>query len=522
MAWSGTQGYNAAAATPHEQKMGGLLSSWRSGFSIMMYVLLAIAAYTFLNNAHFSKPAFEVRKNLAVNAMCDVAPGKEFEPVREEVRDYIKSGKMSAALQSRVRTLPPDGLVGSKVNPDPLKKLVKTALKTKSKGNAQTFGTIYGQMLVPVAIRKFLPIGITGIFCAVMIFLLISTDTTYMHSWGSIIVQDIILPLRKRPFTPKQQLTLLRLIIAGVAVFAFVFSFFFGQVDYIIMFMQITGAIWLGGAGSCITFGLYWKRGTTSGAFAALLSGSILAVSGFFAQNLWVTHIYPWLVKVEMLDSVKWFIEGISAPFNPYIVWKVTPDKFPVNSTEILFITIATSIFLYITLSLLSRKAPFNMDKMLHRGIYNKDGQVVERVGWSFRNILIRLSGIDSQYTKWDKVLAWSILVKSLGIGFGSFIMIIIWNLISPWPVHWWANWFLIYNIIYVGIIGIISTVWFTIGGTWDLRRMFKRLESKATNIHDDGRVIGHVSTGDMTEEELKHADFAELMEKENKSTPHP
>lgn len=241
-------------------------------------------------------------------------------------------------------------------------------------------------------------------------------------------------------------------------------------------------------------------------------------------QNLWVTHIYPWLVKVEMLDSVKWFIEGISTPFNPYIVWKVTPDKFPINSVEILFITMITSMFLYITLSLLSSKIPFNMDRMLHRGIYNKDGQVVKQVGWGLRNILIRLSGIDSQYTKWDKVLAWSILVRSLGIGFGSFIIIIIWNLISPWPVNWWANWFLIYNLIYVGIIGIVSTVWFTIGGTWDLKRMFRRLESKVTNIHDDGRVIGHVSTGDMTEEELKHADFAELTEeeKERELTPYP
>jgi hypothetical protein len=265
MAWSGTQGYNAAAATPHEQKMGGMLGSWRGGFSVMMYVLLAIAAYTFLHNPNFSKPATEIRKELAVKAMCDVASSKEFAFVRREIKDYIKSGKISTALQTRIKDLTPGELIASKLNPDPLKNLIKTALKTENKGNAQTFGTIYGQMLVPVTIRKFLPIGITGIFCAVMIFLLISTDTTYMHSWGSIIVQDIILPFRKRPFTPKQQLILLRLIIAGVAVFAFIFSFFFGQVDYIMMFMQITGAIWLGGAGSCIVFGLYWKRGTNLG-----------------------------------------------------------------------------------------------------------------------------------------------------------------------------------------------------------------------------------------------------------------
>jgi Na+/proline symporter len=526
MAWSGTQGYNAAAADPHEQKMGAVLGAWRSGFSVMMYILLAIAAYTFLHNASFNQGATKVRQELTVKALADVAPEQEFTDIRNEIKELTVSGKISPALQAKLDTVedntsqkaqPATAAAATTVKAEDMVSIAQDALKTKDKGKAQTYKTIYGQMLVPLSIRHFLPLGITGVFCALMIFLLISTDTTYMHSWGSIIVQDIILPFRKTPFKPKQQLLLLRLIIAGVAVVAFLFSFFFGQVDYILMFFVITGAIWLGGAGPCIIFGLYWKRGTTWGAFAALISGSILAVSGFLAQSFWVAHIYPWLVKVEMIDSVKWFVEGISAPLNPYVVWTVTADKFPINSQEIYFIAMLVALFLYISLSLLTCKTPFNMERLLHRGKYHKEGKALEKAPKiTIYNAIPRLVGINSQYSKWDKALAWSVFIYSMGYHFGAFLIIIIWNYFSPWPVEWWANWFLFNSLILVGIIGAISTVWFTIGGTWDLHRMFKRLAAKETNLHDDGRVIGHVSAEDLeTINRIDEGSLPETLERE-------
>ena len=47
-------------------------------------------------------------------------------------------------------------------------------------------------------------------------------------------------------------------------------------------------------------------------------------------------------------------------------------------------------------------------------------------------------------------------------------------------------------------MVGAVSTVWFTIGGTRDLLRIFKALKIKETNMLDDGRVIGHVSADDI------------------------
>jgi hypothetical protein len=264
------------------------------------------------------------------------------------------------------------------------------------------------------------------------------------------------------------------------------------------MFFAITGAIWLGGAGPCIVFGLYWKRGTSAGAFGALISGAILAVGGILAQKYWAGPIYPWLLNHGMVESVRTFLQRVSAPFNPYIVWTVTPDKFPINSQEIYCITMLVTLVLYFGLSLLTSREPFNMDRMFHRGKYHREGKEIVNEKLSFKTAFKRIIGIDSQYTTGDKILTWSVFVWSFVWGFGSFIVLVIWNKISPWSNTWWANWFFLNNFILAGIVGIVSTVWFTIGGTVDLNRLFKRLREKEFNVLDDGRVIGHVSADDV------------------------
>lgn len=544
MGWSGTQGYNAAAKDAHEQKMGAILGAWRVGFSNMMYVLLAVVAFTFLNSAKYQKGdlgAEACRQELATKALNDVVHGKEHTAVRQEVLEYINTGKITPELQAlldktaalraeeeaareRIRyksnetsetgkpkestsdvpaeTDEPKPAMSAEERQAAREAFVETArdaVRAVDPSASQTFYTIFGQMRVPMALRYLLPTGITGIFCALCIFLLISTDTTYLHSWGSILVQDVVLPIRQKPFTPRQQLTLLRYLVSAVAVFAFFFSWFFGQVDYILMFFAITGAIWLGGSGPCIVGGLYWSRGTTAGAWVALIVGSAIAVLGIIMQQYWVGSFYPWLFENNLVEPVAIWLEKASSPFEPIIKWRMNSDKFPINSQEIFALSMLLSISLYVIVSLLTCREPFNMDRMLHRGKYHREGIKLERTPLTWKNVMSKLVGIDNQYTRGDKILAWSVFIYSFGWGFViSFLVITIWNIISPWSDNGWSWWFYIQNFLVAGAIGVVSTVWFTIGGTIDLRRLFKALAAKEANVLDDGRVIGHVSADDV------------------------
>jgi Na+/proline symporter len=491
--WGGAQGYSVSALNPHEQKMAGLFGTWRAGFSVMMITMLAVAAFVVIHNADFRKEAKSAHYHLTRQTVEELAADKKFDHVRTGLLAMIETGKVSDQLKDTLKKS--HAYQGSKIDfdhvkPDDYRAIASMAVGTVDKKAGTQLNTLYGQMLVPITLRELLPVGITGILCALMIFLMVSTDTTYMHSWGSIIAQDIILPFFKKRLTPKQHITLLRCTITFVVVVAFMFSFFFSQMDYVLMFFAITGAIWTAGAGPVTTFGLYWKKGTTAAAFATLITGSTIAVGGILCQQHWANHIYPFFERYGLVGAVTGFFESVSAPFNPIIVWKVTPDRFPINSIEMTFIAVLSSVILYVVVSLLTCKKDYNMEKLLHRGKY-ADGVTFKRFEWSFRNFFLKIAGIDPNYTRSDRILAYSVFIYTFCYAWcGCFLGILIWNtLFYRWPIEWWGIKFFITGLVVPGIIAVISTVWFAIGGSIDLYRLFKRLDAKVTDDTDDGTV---------------------------------
>lgn len=563
MTWSGTQGFNSAAISAHEQKMAAVLGTWRSTVAILMFMMLGIVGYTVLNidSDYLRKfvgnkidvqkikliesDAVKIRNELAWKTLNDIAGEKKYADIRKEVRSYLDGKGISLQLQTNIDlvkaeeqkteeqkrlrkiekgiTVPDTKTTAEKVsrqrpNREEMVSVTNYALKTMGAdglAKAQTFSTIFNQMRVTMTLKHILPIGIIGVFCALCVFMLIGCDTAYLHSWGSIIVQDVILPIRGKPLTPRQQLALLRGFIAGVAIFAFIFSFYFGQVDYILMFFAITGAIYCGGAGICILGGLYWKRGTTAGAWSALISGSLFATSTIIVQKIWAPVIYPWLDSINMVPTVAVWLEKTSAPFEPYILWRMNPDSFPINSQESLFVTMVLSVGLYFIISLLTCRKPFNMDRLLHRGEYQREGKAIEHKIMSVKDALMKMVGINQEYSKGDKVLAWSVFFWMMGWGFAMWLVVVIWNYISPWPYQYWVNWQVI-NLVAIGVVAVVSAVWFTIGGVWDLRLLFKRLTARDKNILDDGRVIGNISADDIElVEKVEHIDITEAHRQE-------
>lgn len=489
--WIGA-GNSTCAKTPHEQKIAGILGSWRNGFTMIFYLLLSVALLALLNHKNFSTDAKEVRTALSTRVAGEIVQDKE---VRQALVDRV------AALPAHDHTIGRDAPLSQAKNLDtPYLDAAKATLSGTPGGNkrVQEFNTLYHQLMLPVTMRHLLPVGLMGLFCLLILLMMISTDNSRIFSASQTIAQDVILPFKKSGFTPKSHVSLIRWASVGVGVFWMIGSFFMSQLDYINLFVTIMTSMWMGGCGPVMIFGLYSRFGTTAGAWASLLSGMLLSLGAVFIQRNWANIFYPWLEQMELVGPVGNFLTAVSRPFNPYITWEMNPVKFPINSYEIYFMIMIVSLALYIGVSLLARREPFNLDRMLHRGKYDIAGDHRAHEAWSLRGIFAKLIGITPEYTRGDKFIAWSVFAYTFIYGFLiAFVFVAIYNVFSPWPIEWWGHYFFIVSLLVPGIVALVSTVWFTIGGIIDLRYLFRDLRDRVDNPLDDGRVEGQMSLVD-------------------------
>ena len=324
------------------------------------------------------------------------------------------------------------------------------------------------EMEAPIALAYLLPVGVKGMFCAILLMGIFGGDATHMHSWGSVFIQDVLVPLRKKQFGPRTHLFILRCSIVGVACFAFLFGAFFHLADYISMWFGVTQAIFTGGAGSAIIGGLYWKKGTSAGAWAGFITGSTLALTGICVRQYYAFYDQP----------------------------------FFMNGTQIGFISSLIAVSVYIIVSLLTCKEDFDLDRMLHRGKYAAITELVgdtsvkhfKRSGWA------RHLGLDDNFTTGDKWLTGAMAGWGL-FWFGVFVVCTVWNLVAPWKNETWASY---YHVTGIGIpvfVAFVTGIWFSWGGLRDMRSLFKRLRNERVNALDDGTVVNNQNLDELAVE---------------------
>jgi SSS family solute:Na+ symporter len=132
---------------------------------------------------------------------------------------------------------------------------------------------------MPVFLGQLLPAGVIGLVAAGMIAAFMSTHDTYLLCWASVLTEDVINPATGGRMSQRARLTLTRVLLFVIASFLVLWGLWYELGQDLWDYMAVSGSIYFTGAFAVLIGGLYWKRATAKGAFAAIMVG-VFAVVG--------------------------------------------------------------------------------------------------------------------------------------------------------------------------------------------------------------------------------------------------
>ncbi|MBU6174682.1 MAG: hypothetical protein KGQ60_12815 [Planctomycetes bacterium] len=168
-------------------------------------------------------------------------------------------------------------------SPEELKELTLADLPTEAKAQvavSELPGAMKSSLslyAMPYVLGTILPMGLMGLLIAAMLAADMSTDSSYMVTWASVIYNDILAPFRKR-ITEQRGLLLSRMIVALIGVFLFFYGLFYKLEGSLWDYLTTTGTVYLSSMSVLLVACCYWRRANNWGAAAAIVTGSVLPI----------------------------------------------------------------------------------------------------------------------------------------------------------------------------------------------------------------------------------------------------
>jgi len=139
---------------------------------------------------------------------------------------------------------------------------------------------------MPLFLSTFVPIGLMGLLIAAMLAADMSTDSSYMLTWGSVIYNDIMAPFRKGKWSEKKGLFWNRTIIAIIGVFLLIYGLWYKLEGDLWTYLGITGSIYLSSMSILLIACCYWQRANSWGAAAAIFFGALVPALTLILQKV--------------------------------------------------------------------------------------------------------------------------------------------------------------------------------------------------------------------------------------------
>lgn len=144
---------------------------------------------------------------------------------------------------------------------------------------------------MPTFLSQFVPMGVMGLLVAAMLAADMSTDSSYMLTWGSVIYNDLLSPWHRGRWSDSAGLTCNRLIVAAIGLFLLGYGLWYPLQGNVWDYLAVTGTIYLSSISTLLIACCYWPRANSWGAIAAIGAGAVFPSAFLVLEQLSVTSL---------------------------------------------------------------------------------------------------------------------------------------------------------------------------------------------------------------------------------------
>jgi solute:Na+ symporter, SSS family len=135
--------------------------------------------------------------------------------------------------------------------------------------------SLYG---MPIYLSFAVPVGLMGLLLAAMLAADMSSTSSYMITWGSVIYNDLMVTVHKGRWSEKRGIFWNRIIVSLIGVFLLIYGLWYPLKGDVWTYLTITGSIYLASISSLLIACCYWKRANNWGAAGAIVFGAVIPI----------------------------------------------------------------------------------------------------------------------------------------------------------------------------------------------------------------------------------------------------
>ncbi len=182
-------------------------------------------------------------------------------------------------------------------------------------------------LALPTFLAVAIPTGMLGILIAGMLAADMSTNSSYMLAWSSVIYNDLLAPIHKNKWSEKKGLRINRILVALIGIFLLIYGLWYPLKGDLWVYLQVTGTIYLSSMSVILIAACYWNKANNWGAIGAIFFGATIPITYLILQQVESTQAFAENIGPYKSAILAYIVTALAMVAGSWLKTSINPQK---------------------------------------------------------------------------------------------------------------------------------------------------------------------------------------------------